>query len=299
MTTLRRLLAQPAGLVGLALVATVVLLALLAPWIAPYDPLAIDLPAKLAPPSARHWMGTDQAGRDILSRVLWGARPSLTVGLLAVAIGAVGGVAVGLSAGFLGGLWEEIAMRAVDGLAAIPMLVWAIAMVGIIGVGAVQVGPWSLPNESKIVVLVGLLYIPPLARVTYGAVLVEAKADYVKARRMQGAPASAIMVGDVLPNCLSPVIVQGTLLVAVGIVVEASLSFVGLGVEPPNPSWGAMLADARNYIFSGEWWSPVFPGLAISLSVIGFNLLGDALRDGLDPRKAQAGGSAAMAGLAG
>lgn len=299
MTTLRRLIGQPAGLVGLAVVAAVVLLALLAPWIAPYDPIAVDLSVKLSPPSARHWMGTDQAGRDILSRVLWGARPSLTVGLLAVAIGAVGGIAVGLSAGFLGGLWEEIAMRAVDGLAAIPMLVWAIAMVGIIGVGAVQVGPWSLPNESKIVVLVGLLYIPPLARVTYGAVLVEAKADYVKARRMQGAPTLAIMVGDVLPNCLSPVIVQGTLLVAVGIVVEASLSFVGLGVEPPNPSWGAMLADARNYIFSGEWWSPVFPGLAISLSVIGFNLLGDALRDGLDPRKARAGGSAAAAGLAG
>lgn len=299
MTALRRLLAQPAGLVGLALVAAVVLLALLAPWIAPYDPLAIDLPAKLAPPSMRHWMGTDQAGRDILSRVLWGARPSLTVGLLAVAIGAAGGIAVGLSAGFLGGLWEEVAMRAVDGLAAIPMLVWAIAMVGIIGVGAVQVGPWSFPNESKIVLLVGLLYIPPLARVTYGAVLVEAKADYVKARRMQGAPTPAIMVGDVLPNCLSPVIVQGTLLVAVGIVVEASLSFVGLGVEPPNPSWGAMLADARNYIFSGEWWSPVFPGAAISLSVIGFNLLGDALRDGLDPRKARAGGQAAVAGLAG
>lgn len=296
---LRGVLAQPMGALGLALVVGVLALAALAPWIAPHDPLAIDLSAKLAPPSSRHWMGTDQAGRDILSRVLWGARPSLTVGLLAVAVGALGGVTIGLSAGYAGGLWEQVAMRTMDGLAAIPLLIWAIAMVGIIGVGPVQVGPWLLPNETKIVVLVGILYVPPLARVTYGSVLSEAKADYVKARRMQGAGHAAIMFGDILPNCLSPVIVQGTLLVAVGIVVEASLSFVGLGVEPPKPSWGSMLADARNYIFSGEWWSPVFPGLAISLSVIGFNLLGDVLRDMLDPRKATAGGSAAMAGLAG
>jgi peptide/nickel transport system permease protein len=147
------------------------------------------------------------------------------------------------------------------------------------------VGPWTLPNESKIILLVGILYIPPLARVTYGGALVEGNADYVRARRMQGASGVAVMFGDVLPNCLSPVIVQATLLIAVGIVVEASLSFVGLCVEPPRPSWGGMLSDARKFIFSGEWWTFVFPGLAISLSVIGFNLLGDALREILDPRR--------------
>jgi peptide/nickel transport system permease protein len=176
-------------------------------------------------------------------------------------------------------------MRSMDALASIPMLIWAIAIVGIIGVGPVPLGPFTLPNESKIVILVGVLYMPPLARVAYGGALLEARADYVQARRLQGARTLPIMLGDVLPNCLSPVVVQATLLIAVGIVVEASLSFVGLGVEPPFPSWGGMLADARRYIFSGEWWTYVFPGLAISITVIGFNLLGDALRDTLDPRK--------------
>jgi len=277
---------RPEALAGLALVLGAVLMALLAPFIARYDPLAIDLARKLAPPSAAHWMGTDQTGRDILSRIIWGARPSLTVGVLAVTIGLIGGIVVGLSAGFVRGLWEQAAMRTMDGLASIPMLIWAIAIVGIVGVGPVSVGPWVLPNESKIILLVGILYIPPLARVTYGGAIVESNADYVRARRMQGASGGAIMFGDVLPNCLSPVIVQATLLIAVGIVVEASLSFVGLGVEPPNPSWGGMLSDARKYIFSGEWWTYIFPGLAISLSVIGFNLLGDALREILDPRRA-------------
>jgi len=277
---------RPEACIGLILVLGAVLMALLAPWIAPYDPLAIDLARKLMPPSAAHWMGTDQNGRDILSRIIWGARPSLTVGVLAVTIGVLGGVAIGLSAGYVRGLWEQAAMRTVDGLASIPMLIWAIAVVGIVGVGPLPIGPWTLPNESKIILLVGILYIPPLARVTYGGALVESNADYVRARRMQGASRLDIMFGDVLPNCLSPVIVQATLLIAVGIVVEASLSFVGLGVEPPNPSWGGMLSDARKYIFSGEWWTYVFPGLAISLSVIGFNLLGDALREFLDPRRA-------------
>lgn len=277
---------RPEACIGLFLVVGAALTALLAPWVAPYDPLAIDLARKLTPPSAAHWMGTDQTGRDIFSRIIWGARPSLTVGVLAVTIGALGGVAIGLTAGYARGWWEQSSMRFMDGLASIPMLIWAIAVVGIVGVGPVSVGPWMLPNESKIILLVGILYIPPLARVTYGGALVEGRADYVRARRMQGASRLAIMFGDVLPNCLSPVIVQATLLIAVGIVVEASLSFVGLGVEPPNPSWGGMLSDARKYIFSGEWWTYVFPGLAISLSVIGFNLLGDALREILDPRRA-------------
>lgn len=282
---IRALFARPAGLAGLLIIGAVAFAAIFAPLLAPWSPIAVDLAARLAPPGAAHLLGTDQTGRDILSRLLWGARPSLAVGLLATLIGAAGGVTIGLTAAVMRGWWEQAAMRTMDGLASIPLLVWAIAIVGIVGVGPVRLGPLTLPNESKIVLLVGVLYMPSLARVTYGGALAEAQADYVVARRMQGASVPAVMFGDVLPNCLSPVIVQATLLIAVGIVVEASLSFVGLGVEPPAPSWGGMLADARGYIFTGEWWTYVFPGIAISLTVIGLNLLGDALRDALDPRK--------------
>jgi peptide/nickel transport system permease protein len=293
----RRLLRSPAGCIGAALVVLMVGIAVLAPWIAPDNPIAVDLSARLQPPGPLHWFGTDQTGRDLLSRVLWGARPSLAVGIVAVAIGLLGGCGLGLTAAFYRGWWEQVAMRTMDGLASIPLLIWAIAVIGIVGVGPVRIGPLSLPNEAKITLLIGLFYMPPLARITYGGALAEAARDYVRARRSQGAGDLAIMVGDILPNCLSPVVVQGTLLVAVGIIVEASLSFIGLGVEPPNPSWGSMLADARDFVFTGQWWMSIFPGLAISLSVVGVNLLGDALRDILDPR--QAGRSAATTGLLG
>jgi peptide/nickel transport system permease protein len=284
--TARNLVATPAGLAGASIIAIVILTAFLAPLLAPYDPVQIDLNNKLMAPSALHLMGTDQSGRDVLSRVIWGSRASLEVGILAVIIGLVGGVSLGTVAGYYSGrILEQVIMRAVDALFSIPMLVWAIAVVGIVGVGPIEIGPISLPNETKVILLVGILYVPAIARVTYAAVLVEAKADYVLARRVQGASDLEIMVGEVLRNCWSPVIVQATLFVAIGIIVEASLSFVGLGVQPPKPSWGTMLADARAYVFSGEWWLPAFPGLAISIAVIGFNLLGDALRDALDPRK--------------
>ena len=295
--TLSALLQRPAGLIGGALVAAVVLAAVLAPWIAPADPIAVDLAAKLQPPGPAHWLGTDQTGRDLLSRILWGARPSLSVGVVAVLIGLIGGCGIGLTAGYYRGIWAQLSMRVMDGFASIPLLIWAIAVIGIVGVGPVQLGPLQFPNEAKIALLIGLFYMPPLARVTYGSALGEAASDYVRARQSQGASDLAILFGDVLPNCLSPVIVQATLLVAVGIVVEASLSFIGLGVEPPNPSWGSMLADARGFVFTGQWWMSVGPGAAISASVIGFNLLGDALRDALDPRRSV--GSPAMSGLLG
>ena len=282
---LAALLSRPAGAIGLTLVLAVLTLAALAPWIAPYDPIALNLRIKLQPPGPLHWLGTDQTGRDMLSRVLWGARPSLAVGLVAVAIGLLGGCPLGLTAAYYGGLWSQLAMRAMDGLASIPLLIWAIAVIGIIGVGPLQLGPLSLPNETKLILLIGLFYMPPIARITYAGALAEAASDYVRARRSQGAANTAIMLGDILPNCASPIIVQATLLIAVGIVVEASLSFIGLGVEPPNPSWGSMLADARAYVFTGQWWMSLCPGIAISASVIGFNLTGDALRDALDPRR--------------
>ena len=278
------------GAIGAVIVVSIVLAVMFAPWIAPYDPLALNLEGKLQGPGAAHWFGTDQAGRDILSRTLWGGRASLLVGVLAVIIGLIGGVGLGLVAAYYsGGLLEQAIMRTVDAIASIPLLIWAIAVVGIVGVGPVLIGPFSFANEFKLLALIGFLYIPGLARVTYTVAQAESVADYVQARRVQGARDIAIMLGDVLPNCLSPLIVQGTLLIAIGIVVEASVSFVGLGVQPPTPSWGTMLADSRNYLFSGEWWLPVFPGLAISLTVVGFNLLGDALRDMLDPRRSSGG----------
>ena len=272
------------GWVAAAIVALIFLAAIFAPLIAPYDPIALSIEDRLSAPDSMHWLGTDQGGRDVLSRIIFGARASLAVGIGAVLIGALLGVTAGLFAAYKGGIGEQIVMRVIDGVASIPLLVWAIAIVGVLGVGPLPVGPLVLPNEVKIVVLIGCLFSPVFARVTYAVAKRVVVADYVKARYLQGASHWSIVFGDVLPNCLSPIIVQATLLVAIGIVIEASISFVGLGVQPPQPSWGTMLSDARNAIYSGEWWLPVFPGLAISLTVVGFNLLGDAVRDLFDPR---------------
>lgn len=274
-----------ASFIGACLIALLIADAMLAPWIAPFDPLKVDVLNALSPPDAVHWFGTDQSGRDVLSRAIWGGRKSFEVSFLAVTIGCSLGVTLGLLAGFFNGGWfEQALMRLLDAMASIPLLIWAIALVGIMGVGNVRIAGLTFGNEVKLLCLLGVLYVPTLARITYTSALAESGANYVAARRLQGVGALRIMVSDVLPNCLSPVIVQATLLLAIGIVIEASVSFVGLGVQPPEPSWGNMLADARNYLFSGEWWMSVFPGLCISLSVVAINLLGDGLRDALDPR---------------
>lgn len=274
----------PSGLAGAVIVATILGCAILAPLVAPHDPLAVAIESRLEAPSLAHWLGTDQAGRDLFSRILYGARSSLAVGIGAVVIGAVLGVGAGLLSAYYRGAVELVLMRLVDIVASIPLLVWAIAVVGILGVGPVQIGPFAVPNEGKIVLLVGAMFAPVFARVTFAVAQGIVLTDYVRVRRLQGARDASVLLTDVLPNCLSPIIVQATLLVAIGIVIEASVSFVGLGVQPPRPSWGTMLSDARNAVFSGEWWLPIFPGLAISLAVIGFNLLGDAIRELLDPR---------------
>jgi peptide/nickel transport system permease protein len=273
------------GFVGACLIALLVAAAIGAPWIAPFDPSGVDMLSALQPPDAVHWFGTDQSGRDVFSRVIWGGRASFEVSALAVIIGCFGGVVLGLVAGFFSGGWlEQALMRVLDAMASIPLLIWAIALVGILGVSPVHIAGLEFGNEVKLLCLLGLLYIPTLARITYTSALGEAGANYVAARRLQGVSGVRIMLSDVLPNCLSPVIVQATLLLAIGIVIEASVSFVGLGVQVPLASWGNMLADARNYLFSGEWWLSAFPGAAISLSVIAINLMGDGLRDALDPR---------------
>lgn len=277
------------GLLGAIIVLMLVVLAVGAPWIAPRDPLQVDIVNQMQEPGPEFWLGTDQSGRDVLSRIIWGARASISVAAIAVMIGMAGGVSLGLMAGFYRGGWlEQITMRFLEAIAAIPILIWAIALVGIFGVADTHWGPFTVGSEAKLSVLLGILYIPTLARVTYTTAAVESQAYYVLARRLQGTSSLRIVLSDVLPNCLSPVIVQSTLLLAIGIVIEASVSFVGLGVQPPTPSWGNMLAEARNYLMSGDWWLSVFPGATISLSVVGFNLLGDGLRDRLDPRHATA-----------
>ena len=260
------------GFLGGFIVAMMCVLAIFAPLIAPYDPTAIDVSNRLKPPSFSHWMGTDLAGRDVLSRVIWGARPSLQVGVLAVIIGMPGSVL------------ETVLMRATEIIAAVPLLIVAVAIVGILGVKPIDLGVFSITNEIKIVFVLGILYIPGLARVVFAVASTEAVSDYVRARRTQGVGDFSLIFGDVLPNCLSVVTVWATLLTAGGVLAEAGLSFVGLGVQPPEASWGVMLSEARKFIFSGEWWLLLFPGCAISFTVIGFNLFGDALRDILDPR---------------
>ncbi|MCO6417269.1 ABC transporter permease [Siccirubricoccus sp. KC 17139] len=290
MDRLRRIVAAcggPAGCLGAAIVLALLVLAVFATWIAPHDPLRVSLPDQLLEPGGDFPFGTDQSGRDVLSRVIWASRASLAVAGVAVLIGLALGVTLGLSAGFFRGGWAEQAiMRLLDAVAAIPVLIWAIALVGIFGIREIEIGPFTFGNEVKLMLMLGLLYVPTLARITYTSAASESQANYVAARRLQGVPGWRIMLSDVLPNCLSPVIVQATLMLALGIIIEASVSFVGLGVQPPTPSWGNMLADARNYLLSGEWWLSVFPGAAISVTVIGFNLLGDGLRDRLDPRHA-------------
>ena len=273
------------GLFGAFVVLLMFFLAIFAPWIAPYDPTLIDVPNRLQPPNLSHWMGTDLAGRDVLSRLMWGARPSLQVGVLAVLIGMPGGIVIGLIAGFYrGSLLETILMRATEIIAAVPLLIVAVAIVGILGVNPIDLGFFSITNEIKIVFVLGILYIPGLARVVFAVASTEAVSDYIRARKTQGVRDFSLIFGDVLPNCLSVVTVWATLLTAGGVLAEAGLSFVGLGVQPPDASWGVMLSEARKFIFSGEWWLLFFPGLAISITVIGFNLFGDALRDILDPR---------------
>lgn len=271
---------------GALLIIVICLAAVLAPWVAPFDPVATDFRARLKPPSWAHWMGTDQAGRDIMSRLIWGARASLKVSFGAAIIGTLLGVSLGLTAArFRGGVLDNLIMRTVDAIASIPLLIWAIAVIGTIGPAPIVLGPITLQNEDKLLMLIGVLYLPMMTRVTYTVASAEKMADYVKARVLQGVSQGRIMLGDVLPNCLSPIIVQVTFLIAVGLIVEAAVSFIGLGVQPPRPSWGTMLADARPYILGPEWWLSFFPGLVISLMVIGFNLLGDGLREAADPRR--------------
>ncbi len=238
---------------------------------APYDPLRQDLSARLAQPAAGHWLGTDQYGRDVLSRLIWGGRVSLAVGVVAVVIGSAGGVALGLVAGYAGGAVDLVASRVIDAFLTVPAILLALALIAAVGTGLVNV-----------MVAVGVSIVPNFARLVRGAVLVVRDKEYVEAARALGGGMAAIVVRHVLPNVRSLVIVYATMSLPGAILAEASLSFLGVGVNPPTPSWGSMVSDGGAYLNSAPWLASV-PALTVMMTVIAVNLLGDALRDALDP----------------
>lgn len=259
-------------IVGLVIVTVFILAALFAPLVAPYDPLEQDLVNRSRPPSAAHLLGTDRLGRDMLSRIVYGSRLSLSVSLGAVLFGAIWGIAVGLTAGYFRGIVDGVLMRIVDILLAFPMYLLAILVMAVLGS--------SVVNTS---LAIGVAVLPRFARLVRGEVLAHREAAYVEAARAIGASDVRIMVLHILPNILNAVIVTMSLLIGSAILVEASLSFLGVGLPPPTPAWGLMVSDGLAAIRSTPWVS-FFPGLTITLAVLGFNLLGDGLRDLLDPR---------------
>jgi peptide/nickel transport system permease protein len=268
---LRRFLSSPASVLGVVIVGLLVLSAVLAPLLAPGSPTEQDLAAKLRPPSAEHLLGTDLFGRDILSRIIYGGRISLLVGVVAVAIGGTIGVVLGLVSGYYGGWVDHILMRCMDALNAFPAILLAIAIIGAVGAGLLNLE-----------LAVAVTSVPLFARITRASVLEVRGLDYIAVARSLGTRSIRIILRHVLPNSVGPVIVVATLQIASAILAASALSFLGLGVQPPTPEWGSMLADGRGYLTTAPWVS-LFPGLAIMLAVMGFNLVGDALRDVLDP----------------
>lgn len=269
---LARFRESPVGLIGAGLVAAFVAASVLAPLLAPFDPLAPDFGAVLAPPSSTHPFGTDDLGRDILSRVLFGGRVSLQAGLLTVAFALAVGVPLGLTAGYFGGRVDNAVMRGIEVILSFPALVLALGITAVLG-----------PKLIHALLAIGIVFVPHFARLIRGQVLSVKENDYVSAARALGASDPRVMGLHVLPNCLAPVLVQSTFSVALGILIEAALSFLGLGTQPPTPSWGIMLSTGRIYLEQAPWLG-VFPGLAVFVTVLGFNMLGDGVRDALDPR---------------
>jgi peptide/nickel transport system permease protein len=230
-------------------------------------------------------MGTENFGRDVFSRLLYGTRVSIFVGLGAVSLGLVVGTVLGMIAALRGGsVWDTLIMRAMDVLLAFPLLVLVPVLAGILQARAVVIGPLQLSDIAVVGLAIGVVYIPVFARVARASVLAELREDYILAARSFGVRLSDLLFGNLLPNILTPLIVQAAFSLAQAIAIEAAVSFLGLGVQPPGSSWGNMLADARRYVVLGAWWLVLFPSLAIAIAVLSFNLLGDALRDALDPR---------------
>jgi len=270
---LRLFLRNPAAIVAASVLFVMTMLALLAPYVAPYDPLRINTRNTLAPPSAEHWFGTDDLGRDVLSRVLHGGRVSLRVGFIAATISAVGGTILGLLSGFFGGWLSALILRAMDLLLAFPGLLLALVIIGTLG-----------PGLDNIMIAVGLGAIPIFTRIVHGAALQVRQNDYVDAARALGGRDARIIVRHVIPNVLAPIIVLFTLQMGAAIFSASSLSFIGLGAQPPSPEWGAMVSRGR-HVLSEAMWMSTFPGLAIAIVILSINVLGDTFRDILDPRQ--------------
>ncbi len=270
---LRALLSNKLAVVGLVVLGLLIFVGIFGKAIAPYGVNDIDIPNRLSGPTALHWFGTDNLGRDTFSRVLVAARVSLQVGFIAVGFALVVGVPIGLIAGYYRGGVDSTLMRLMDILFSFPAILLAIAILAVLG-----------PNITNAMIAIGIVYTPIFARITRGSVLVVSEEVYVRAARSLGATNRRILFRHILPNVAAPIIVQTTLSLAFAILSEAALSFLGLGVQPPNPAWGRMLADGREY-FQQDPWMGVFPGLAILVTVMAFNFVGDGLRDALDPKQ--------------
>ena len=270
---IQRFRGRPAAVAGLVVITLFVVLAVFAPLIAQYDPDKTSWTVIRKAPSLAHWMGTDENGRDVFARVIYGARASLLAGVVSVLIAAGIGVPLGLLAGFVGGVTDAVIGRVTDAMLSCPFLILAIALAAFLG-----------PALSNAMIAIGVSAAPIFVRVARGATMDAATNEYVEAARALGNPPWRVAVRHVLPNIVPPVLVQATLAIAAAIIAEASLSFLGLGQQPPSPSWGSMLNSAQRFLTQAPWLA-IFPGLAIFLAVISFNLIGDGLRDALDPRR--------------
>lgn len=270
--SLRGICKSRLALFGLLITGLLIFVAILAPLIAPYSPTKMSLRERLSPPSASHLFGTDDAGRDILSRVIYGSRITLRICIIVVGLTLGIGTLLGILSGYIGGWVDELIMRLNDVFLAFPALILAMAIAAALG-----------PSLQNAIIAMVVIWWPRYARVSRGQVLAIREIDYVTSARALGASPVRIMIRHILPNCISPIVVQATLDLGEVVLTAATLSFIGFGAQPPVPEWGAMISVGRNFI-RDYWWYPTFPGLAILLTVMGFNLLGDAVRDVLDPR---------------
>lgn len=268
----RRLKKSRQAIVGLVIVGLLIVVAILAPVLAPYEPTKQDLINQFIPPGSDHWFGTDEFGRDILSRIIHGSRISLQVGVIAVGIAMVAGTLIGLLAGFYGGWFDMVSQRLIDVMLAFPGLLLALAIIAVLGTGI-----------QNVMIAVGIGSVPTYARLVRAQVMSAKEREYVEAARAMGARDYRLLIKHIFPNVISSLIVLGSLGVANAILSAAALSFIGLGAQPPSPEWGAMLSQGRDFL-RDQWWITTFPGIFIALTVLGFNLVGDGLRDAFDPQ---------------
>jgi len=270
---LSRTLQNPMGLVGAVIVVMMIAAALAAPFISPYDPIEQHPGYELQPPGGLFWLGTDHLGRDLLSRIIYGSRSSMLIGVVAVALGAAFGIGSGLAAGYLGGWVDGVLMRLFDALLSFPAILLGIGVVSVLGGGPLSVA-----------IALAVATIPNFARLMRARVLSEREREYVVAARCIGARSGRVMGVHVLPNAIAPLLIQISLTMGFAVLAESALTFLGLGTQPPTPSWGGMLNESRAYLRTAPWFG-IFPGLALALLLLGLNFLTDALRDALDPRR--------------